>query len=30
MSFRTRERHVELAVDQIIEEAAGILAEGVR
>jgi aromatic-L-amino-acid/L-tryptophan decarboxylase len=30
MSFRTRERHVELAVDQIIEEAAGILAEGAR
>jgi aromatic-L-amino-acid/L-tryptophan decarboxylase len=30
MSFRTRERHVEMAVDQIIEEAAGILAEGAR
>ena len=30
MSFRTRERHVELAVDQIIEEAAGILAEDAR
>ena len=30
MSFRTRERHVEEAVDQIIEEAAGILAEGAR
>ncbi len=28
LSFRTRERHVETAVEQIIEEAAGILAEG--
>ena len=30
LSFRTRQSHVETAVDQIIEEAARILAEGVR
>jgi aromatic-L-amino-acid decarboxylase len=30
LSFRTRRRHVELAVDQIIEETARILAEGPR
>jgi len=29
LSFRTRRRHVETAVEQIIEEAARILAEGV-
>jgi aromatic-L-amino-acid decarboxylase len=27
LSFRTRRQHVEAAVDQIIEEAAGLLAE---
>ena len=30
LSFRTRRRHVETAVEQIIEETAAILAEGLR
>lgn len=29
LSFRTRRRHVEAAVEQIVDEAAGLLAEGV-
>jgi aromatic-L-amino-acid decarboxylase len=28
LSFRTRRRHAEVAVEQIVEEAAGLLAEG--
>jgi aromatic-L-amino-acid decarboxylase len=30
LSFRTRRRHVEAAVEQIVEEAAGLLARGAR
>jgi aromatic-L-amino-acid decarboxylase len=29
LSFRTRRQHVEAAVEQIVEEAEGLLAEGI-